>query len=96
MALWGCLWNVSYKGGDSKKINHSAIIITARNEEKVISNLIESLKNLDYPKEKFDFYVVPNNCSDKTGEMAKKEGTKVVECTVSTKTKGDVLKFVFF
>lgn len=80
---------------DSKKINHFAIIIPARNEEKVISNLIESLKNLDYPKEKYDFYVVPNNCTDKTGDIAKKEGAKVIECMVPTKTKGDVLKFVF-
>lgn len=78
-----------------KKINHFAIIIPARNEEKVISNLIDSLKNLDYPKEKFDFYVVPNNCTDKTKEIAEKSGAKVLECTVPTKTKGDVLKFVF-
>ena len=50
----------------SKKKNNFAILIPARNEEKVIGNLIDSLNNLDYPKDKYQVCVIPNNCSDNT------------------------------
>ncbi|MGC8867888.1 MAG: glycosyltransferase family 2 protein [Elusimicrobiales bacterium] len=48
-----------------------AIVVPAHNEEKVIGNLIESLQRLDYPKEKYDIYIVCNNCSDKTEEIVR-------------------------
>ena len=79
----------------SNNSNHFAIIIPARNEEAVISNLIESLNNMNYPKDKFDIYVVPNNCTDNTKEKAIKSGAKIIECKVKTKTKGDVLNIAF-
>ena len=79
----------------AKKKNKFAILVPARNEEGVISNLIDSLKKQDYPSNKYSIYVIPNNCTDNTKEVAKKSGAKVLECTVPTKTKGDVLKFVF-
>lgn len=72
-----------------------AILVPARNEATVIANLIKSLKNLDYPKDKYDIYVIPNNCTDTTKDVAIKNGAKVLECNVPTKTKGDVLKFAF-
>lgn len=77
------------------KYHHFAILVAARNEEKVIGNLVESLNNENYPKEKYDVYVIPNNCTDHTKEVAESAGAKILECTVKTKTKGDVLKFVF-
>lgn len=79
----------------SKKKNFFAIIVAARNEEQVIGNLIDSLKKLDYPKDKYGIFVVPNNCSDNTGKVALDAGASVLECNVPTKTKGDVLKFAF-
>ena len=79
----------------AEKFNHFAILVPARNEAKVISNLIESLKSQNYPKDKYDIYVIPNNCTDDTEGVAKKAGAKTIKCTVPTKTKGDVLKFVF-
>ena len=43
--------------------NHKFMaIIPAHNEENVIKNLIESLKNQDYPKELYDIYVIADNC----------------------------------
>ncbi len=79
----------------TKKNNKFAILIPARNEESVISNLIDSLKKQNYPNNKYVIYVIPNNCTDKTKDIAKKSGANVLECTVPTKTKGDVLKFAF-
>jgi len=77
------------------KINRFAILIAARNEENVIGNLIDSLKKMDYPKESYEIYVIPNNCKDKTEEVSKKHGAKIIECTINTKTKADVLRYTF-
>ncbi len=79
----------------SKKKNFFAIIIAARNEEQVIGNLIDSLKKLDYPKDRYGIFVVPNNCTDNTSKVALDAGASVLECNIPTKTKGDVLKFAF-
>lgn len=79
----------------SKKKNYFAIIVPARNEGEVIGNLIDSLQALDYPKDRYGIYIVPNNCTDNTAEVAKECGVNVIECKVKTKTKGDVLKYTF-
>lgn len=79
----------------SKKKNYFAIIVPARNEGEVIGNLIDSLQALDYPKDRYGIYIVPNNCTDNTAEVAKECGANVIECKVKTKTKGDVLKYTF-
>ena len=82
------------KINNSKK-NHFAILIAARNEEEVIGNLIKSLKKQNYPKDKYDIYVIINNCTDNTLEVARDAGANIIECTEKVKTKGDVLKYTF-
>lgn len=77
------------------KNNSFAIIIPARNEQEVISNLIDSLQKQNYPEDKYKIFVVPNNCTDKTEELSKKKGANIIECKIETKTKGDVLKIAF-
>ena len=47
-----------------------AAVIAARNEAAVIGNLVESLKQQDYPVELMDVYVIPNNCTDDTEAVA--------------------------
>ena len=79
--------------GDKK--NHFAILVAARNEENVIGNLVKSLKNQNYPKNKYDIYVIVNNCTDNTLAVAKKAGAKIIECTSNVKSKGDVLNYTF-
>jgi len=49
-------------------------IIPAHNEEAVVGNLVESLINQDYDKELYDIYVIADNCTDKTAEVARKAG----------------------
>ena len=69
-------------------------IIPAHNEEKVVVNLIESLKKLDYPKDLYDIYVIADNCTDKTAEVAKKAGSIVYErFDEAHKTKGHALQW---
>ncbi len=72
-----------------------AVLIAARNEGKVIGNLLDSLNKQNYPKDLYDVFVIPNNCTDNTEEVAKQKGAKVINCTVPVKCKGDVLKFTF-
>ena len=72
-----------------------AVIVPARNEEKVIGNLIESIKRQNYPKELYDIFVIPNNCQDKTEEVSIENGAKIINCAIPVKSKGDVLRYSF-
>ena len=77
--------------------NHKFMaILPAHNEEKVIRNLIDSLKNQDYPKELLDIYVIADNCTDNTVKIAKEAGAIVVERNENNpkkQTKGAALQW---
>ena len=69
-------------------------ILPAHNEEMVIGNLIDSLNNQDYDKELLDIYVIADNCTDKTAEIAKQHGAIVYErFNQNEKTKGYALNW---
>ena len=69
-------------------------LIPAHNEEKVIKYLIESLKEQNYPKECLDIYVVADNCTDNTAEIARNAGAIVYERTdPEKKTKGYAMQW---
>ncbi len=73
-----------------------AILIAARNEEAVIGNLIESIMQQDYPKDKLDVYVVADNCTDRTAAVASKAGAVCYErFDEAHRTKGYALQFLF-
>lgn len=57
--------------------NRIAVVVAARNEAAVIGNLIESLHQQDYPQELMDVYVIPNNCTDNTKEVALEHGARL-------------------
>lgn len=59
--------------------NKFAIFISARNEESVISELLDSLKKQDYPKEDYDIYVVADNCNDQTASISRSKDVCVFE-----------------
>ena len=63
---------------DSKLELKISIVIAAKNEEKNIPSLIQSLKNLDYQQDKFEIIIVDDNSTDNTFAAAKKlaEGIK--------------------
>ena len=67
-------------------------IIPAHNEENVVAELIESLKNQDYPKDLLDIYVIADNCTDNTAFVARNAGAIVYErFDPEKKTKGYAL-----
>ncbi len=59
--------------------NRFALCISARNEEGVIHELLDSLNQMEYPKEYYDIYVVADNCTDHTAQVAKDHGATVFE-----------------
>ena len=60
-------------------INRFAVMISARNESNVIGQLIASLKKQDYASDMFDVFVVADNCTDNTAEVARNAGAIVYE-----------------
>lgn len=76
--------------------NHKyAILVAARNEETVIGNLIDSINRQDYPKELITVFVVADNCTDKTAEIARKNGAVCYERFDNDhRTKGYALQFL--
>lgn len=77
--------------------NHKyGIVISARNEEKVIGNLLDSINKQDYPKDLITVFVVADNCTDKTAEIVRKKGAICYErFNDKHKTKGYALEFLF-
>ena len=81
------------KQGNKK--HRFAILIPARNEAKVIGNLIKSLNKQEYPKELYDVYVIINNCKDNTKQIAQENGAKIIECIKHISSKGTALRVAF-
>lgn len=73
-----------------------AVVIPAHNEEKIISKTIYSLSGLIYPKKNYDVYVVADNCTDQTAQIARSLGVTVLERTNTSKRgKGYALRWAF-
>jgi len=58
-----------------------AVLIPAHNEEFTIIPTIQSIFRLDYPRERFDLFVIADNCTDRTAEVSKSRGAIVLERT---------------
>lgn len=61
------------------KEHRFAVLVAARNEQNVISQLIESIQLQDYPKDMVDIYVVADNCDDDTAGEAARKGAYAYE-----------------
>jgi cellulose synthase/poly-beta-1,6-N-acetylglucosamine synthase-like glycosyltransferase len=76
--------------------NRFAIVVAAHNEEKVIGNIVRNLKELDYPADMYDIFVVADNCTDSTAEIAGQNGAIVFERSDSIKRgKGFAMEWMF-
>lgn len=74
--------------------NRYGILIPARNEEKVIGQLIDSIKKQSYPSELIDIYVIADNCTDNTASVARDCGAIVYQrFDDQKKGKGYALNF---
>jgi len=72
------------------------IVIAARNEKEVIGSLIDSIGTQEYPETLIQVYVVADNCTDNTAEIAREKGATVFERNDLAKIgKGYALNFLF-
>lgn len=71
------------------------VLVACRNEEAVIGSLIESINNQNYPKDMYELCVIPNNCTDKTRDIAVELGCRIIDCVGDIKCKGDALRYAF-
>lgn len=80
---------------ESKERRRYAILIAARNEETVLPYLLESIRQQDYPAELLTTFVVADNCTDQTAEVACSGGARVF-CRFNKKEigKGYALNFL--
>ena len=73
-----------------------AIVIPAHNEESGIAACVRSLLNADISDMPVDIYVIADNCSDKTAEIARASGARVIERNnLAERGKGYALNFAF-
>lgn len=73
-----------------------AMVVAAHNEEKVVSEIVDSLKDLDYDKDKYDIFVIADNCTDDTAKIAREHGADVHErFSDKDKGKGYALNWMF-
>ena len=55
----------------AKKNHRYAVVVSARNESAVIGDLIHSIKVQNYPTELIDVFVIADNCTDNTADVAR-------------------------
>ena len=80
----------------SSRVNRFAVVICAKNEEKVIRQLLVSLRKQKYPANAFDIFVIADNCTDQTASVAASCGAKVFErFNPLQKGKGYALNWFF-
>lgn len=70
-----------------------AVLVPARNEDKVIKGILDSFKKQTYPKEFFDVYVIVESKDDPTVKIVKKYGYKTIirKDLINKRTKGYAL-----
>ena len=84
LSLWGAWylitglmsWRRPMDYGRHPARTRFAVLIAARNEQEVIGPLVDSLLRQDYPKELYDVWVIPNNCTDDTAGAARAAGAR--------------------
>ncbi|WP_415962143.1 glycosyltransferase family 2 protein [Collinsella tanakaei] len=73
------LFHGEVKVPKATKQHRYAFFIAAHNEEPVIANLVQSIKDQDYPEELIDIFVVADACTDNTAQAARDAGAIVYE-----------------
>lgn len=80
ISLLGLLKNKKmYRVENELDSTRFAVLVCAHNEESVIGQIIQNLKKVDYPKEKYDIHVICDNCTDGTAQIVRKAGVNAWE-----------------
>ena len=64
---------------EAQKLHTYGFVICAHNEGAVITELVRSMKEQDYPGELIDVFVFCDNCTDDTAQLARDAGAIVYE-----------------
>src|SRR5580704_10408909 len=65
----------------SEKVLRFDVVVPAHDEEGEIGLTVESLLDIDYPRELFRVLVIADNCTDRTAERARAAGAQVLART---------------
>ncbi len=80
----------------TQKKRKFAVVIPAHDEEVMISQTLYSVFSMIYPQNKYEVFVVADNCTDNTAKISRKIGATVLERTHETKRgKGYALRWAF-
>lgn len=73
-----------------------AFVVPAHNESAGIANTVKSLLAVEYPRDRFDVFVIADNCSDDTAAQARAAGAQVLERQdAKNRGKGYALTYMF-
>lgn len=67
---------VFLENSKNTKINNISVIVAARNEEKHLPNLLESLVSQNYPKENYEIIIIDDRSEDESASIVKKYRSK--------------------
>ncbi len=59
--------------------NNFAVLVPAHNEEMLVGNLCQSLLHVDYPQDKYEIFVIADNCSDSTIDICRQHPVHILE-----------------
>lgn len=80
---------------EAARLRRFALLVPAHDEELTIGRLLQSVRELEYPPGRFDVYVVADNCTDRTAEIARAAGAMVEERhDQSARGKGYALRWL--
>lgn len=68
-------------GGGDTACRRLLFLVSAHNEEALIGECVRSLVGVEYPADRLLVVVIANNCTDRTAEMARAAGARVLERT---------------
>lgn len=79
----------------AEPVKRFAVVIAAHNEAAVIQPLLDNLQRLDYPRHLYDVYVIADNCTDRTAEIARSHGAIVARRqTADERGKGHAIRWM--
>jgi len=71
--------SIPKNGNIETHIHNYAVLIAARNESQVIAQLISSIQGQSYSQDNITIFVIADNCTDNTAEIARNAGAAVWE-----------------
>ncbi|CQR53845.1 glycosyltransferase family 2 protein [Paenibacillus riograndensis] len=72
-----------------------AVLVAAHNEEEVVGALMENLKQLNYPRELYDVFVICDNCTDGTARIVREHGMNAcVRTNTNLRGKGYAIEWM--